>query len=472
VTIRMPFTALVSTLAVALAPALASAQPAPAASLSELSESLRSVVERVGPSVVEVATTGFAAPSGPGEGLLSRRRGTGSGVILSPDGYIVTNAHVVQGARRIQVVLPRGSQGEAESILRPRGDVVGAQLVGTDLETDLAVLKVAATGLPAADVGDSDELRQGELVLAFGSPLGLEQSVSMGIVSSVARQLAPEAPMIYIQTDATINPGNSGGALVDSRGRLVGINTLIFTQSGGSEGIGFAAPSNIVRAVFDQIRTTGRVRRGDIGVRTQTLTPYLASALGIARQTGVVVRDVVPGSPAQAAGMEIGDVIVTLDGKPMENARQFQVGVYRRPPGTGVPLEVERGARRLRFVPLVGERPGDPANILALVSPAQNLVPRLGVLAIDIDERVLAMLPGLRARSGVVVAAGSADAPFWRDPLQPGDVIYTLNGAPVTSVADLRKQLDAVPPNAAVAFQVERDRELRFVTVELLASVP
>jgi serine protease Do len=350
--------------------------------------------------------------------------------------------------------------------------VVGAQLVGTDLETDLAVLKVSASGLPAAELADSDELRQGELVLAFGSPLGLEQSVTLGIVSSVARQLTPEAPMIYIQTDATINPGNSGGALVDASGRLVGVNTLIFSQSGGSEGIGFAAPANIVRAVFDQIRSTGRVRRGEIGVRTQTLTPVLAGALGLTRHSGVLVRDVVAGSPAHVAGLQIGDVIVSLDGKPMENARQFHVGVYRRPLGTGVPLEVDRGGRPLRFVPLVGERPGDPANILELVSPARNLVERLGVLAIDIDARVLALLPRLRARSGVVVAAGSADAPFWRDPLQPGDVIYTLNGEAVASVEQLRRRLEAVPAAAAVALQVEREGELRFIAVELLPPVP
>jgi serine protease Do len=458
-------------LVLALVPAaLASAQPV--ADLGSVSDSLRSVVERVGPSVVEVATTGFAPPSGAGEGVLSRRRGTGSGVILTPDGYIVTNAHVVEGARRIQVVLPRSTGGEVGSILRARGDVVGAQLVGSDLETDLAVLKVEGSGLPAVELADSDELRQGELVLAFGSPLGLEQSVTMGIVSSVARQLTPEAPMIYIQTDATINPGNSGGALVDSRGRLVGINTMIFSQSGGSEGIGFAAPSNIVSAVFDQIRATGRVRRGEIGVRTQTLTPILAAALGLERQSGVLVRDLIQGSPAEVAGMQIGDVILSLDGKPMENARQFHVNVYRRALGTGVPLEVDRGGRSLRFVPLVGERPGDPANILQLVSPAGNLVPRLGILALDIDERVRALLPRLRARSGVVVAAGAADAPFWRDPLQPGDVIYTLNGESVASVSALRRLLDAQPRVAIVALQVERAGELRFIAVELLAPVP
>ena len=197
-------------------------------------------------------------------------RSSGSGVIVDPDGYIVTNAHVVERATRIEVELPLAATGSApgSSILRRRGRMVGAQVVAIDHETDIAVLKVEAKGLPVLPFGDSEALRPGQIVLAFGSPLGLESSVTMGVVSAVARQLTPEDPMIYIQTDAPINPGNSGGALVDTEGRLVGINTLIYSQSGGNEGIGFAAPSNIVRNVFAQIRKTGRVRRGEIGVHT------------------------------------------------------------------------------------------------------------------------------------------------------------------------------------------------------------
>src|SRR4029079_2165764 len=220
-------------------------------------------------------------------------RSSGSGVIVDSDGYIVTNTHVVENATRIEVELPPDPAvaGRGRSIVRRRGRTVGAQVVAIDHETDIAVVKVEAHGLPPLQFGDSDALRSGQIVLAFGSPLGLESSVSMGVVSAVARQLTPDDPMIYIQTDATINPGNSGGALVDTAGRLVGINTLIYSQSGGSEGIRFAAPSNIVRNVFTQIRKHGRVRRGEIGVTTQTITPLMAEALGLSFDAGVVLPD-------------------------------------------------------------------------------------------------------------------------------------------------------------------------------------
>jgi serine protease Do len=465
----MPHSLLALVLATALTAGVSAAAgdtPGARPPLAALSDSLREVAERVGPAVVEVSTTGFTASGSPGETLLVRQRGTGSGVVLAPDGYIVTNAHVVQGARRVSVMLPSPRRSGDGSILPPRGEAVGAVVVGTDRETDLAVLKVETGGLPVVELGDSDALRQGELVLAFGSPLGLEQSVTLGIVSSVARQLEPDAPMIYIQTDAPINPGNSGGALVDSRGRLVGINTLIASQSGGNEGVGFAAPSNIVRAVFEQIRETGRVRRGEIGLRTQTITPVLGRALGLRRDHGVLVRDVIAGSAAATAGLEIGDVILSLDGKPMENARQLEVNLYRRPVGSGLPLEVLRGDRTLRFVPVVAERPGDPANIAALVTPQRNLLPRLGVLALDLDARILELMPRLRARAGVVVAAGKADAPFEGEALEPGDVIYTLNGEPVLTVEALRSRLRGLESADPVVLQVERDGELLYVVVE------
>ena len=239
------------------------------ATLDELNRSLQDLSERVGPAVVQIMTTGYGSIEGTdlsSAGLVVTQRRNGSGVILDSDGYIVTNAHVVKGARRVQVllaVLP-DERAQWRSILKPRGRMVSARIVGIDSETDLAVLKIEEKGLSSLELGDSDQLRQGQLVVAFGSPFGLGNSVTMGVVSSVARQLRPGDPMIYIQTDASIYPGNSGGPLVDTEGRVVGINTFILSQSGGSEGIGFAAPSNIVRNVFRQIRKTGRVRRGQI----------------------------------------------------------------------------------------------------------------------------------------------------------------------------------------------------------------
>ena len=240
------------------------------------------------------------------------------------------------------------------SILRRRGRVVGAQIVAVDHETDVAVLKVDMKGLPVLPFGDSEGLRPGQIVLAFGSPLGLESSVTLGVVSAVARQLTPDDPMIYIQTDAPINPGNSGGALVDTEGRLVGISTLIYSQSGGNEGIGFAAPSNIVRNVFMQIRKTGRVRRGEIGIHAQTITPLMAEALSLTSDAGVVVSDVVPGGPAARAGLQAGDLVLALDGKRMENGAAVAHQSLR--PGHQRHGDAGRPARRSEAEPASSRR--------------------------------------------------------------------------------------------------------------------
>jgi serine protease Do len=318
------------------------------AALAQLSESLEAVSAHVSPAVVEiwVSALGTVGPSGslPTLGQQERR---GSGFVLASDGYVVTNAHVVQGARQVSVVLTRPAAPDVpgRSIVKPIGRRVAATIVGVDEETDLAVLRVDADSLPVLALADSDSLRPGNIVLAFGSPLGLESSVTMGVVSAVGRQLADDHPMVYIQTDTPINPGNSGGPLVDVHGRVVGISTLIFSRSGGSEGIGFAAPSNIVRTVYEQLRRGGRVSRGVIGVEAQTITPEIAAGLRLPQNWGVVLADVYPRSPAATAGLLPGDVIAALDGKPMENARQFDVNVYGRT-GEVITLDVRRGLER------------------------------------------------------------------------------------------------------------------------------
>ena len=372
--------------------------------LADLSRSLQELSARVSPTVVQIFVTGYAAPDeenrvATGEPQLERS--SGSGVIVDPEGFIVTNAHVVENATRVEVELPFDATGGApgRSILKRRGRIAGARVVAIDQETDIAVVKVDARGLPALPFGDSDALRPGELVLAFGSPLGLDSSVTMGVVSAVARQLTPEDPMIYIQTDAPINPGNSGGALVDTEGRLVGVNTLIYSQSGGSEGIGFAAPSNIVRNVFAQIRKYGRVRRGEIGVSTQTITPLMAEALGMTFDAGVMLSDVTPGGPAAKAGLEPGDIVLSLDGKPMENGRQFRINVYTRGIGEQVAIEVRRGSRSLTMRVPVAERMNDTGQLEALIG-AQQSVPVLGVVALDLTPPVAQLLPQLRRAEG------------------------------------------------------------------------
>ena len=423
----------------------------------------------VDPSVVQIFITGLAAGQGVVAGqseLVTPVRASGSGVVVDSEGFVITNAHVVRGASRIRVEVPVAPSGQ--SLLARRSRVVVARVVGIDDETDLAVLKIEASGLRALTFGDSDALKAGQVVLAFGSPLGLQNSVSLGIVSAVARQLEPESPMVYIQTDASINPGNSGGPLVDAKGRLVGINTLIVSPSGANSGLGFAAPSNIVKTVFDQIKQFGRVRRGEIGVRAQTVTPVLAAGLRLTRDWGAVLADVVPGGPANRAGLSVGDLVLSVDGKPIENGRQLAVTLYRKSVGDVVRLEVLRD-QQLRTVNVsVAERNDPLSRITELADPRQNVVARLGILGVTLEPEVAAMLPMLRAKSGVVVVSATAGT-FDSDSggLHPGDVIHAVNGTWIMNLAALRAALDAMKAGDPVVLQIERDSGLSYVAFTL-----
>ena len=469
---RPPWPALVGVLCV-----LSLARPLlaqPAGDLRQFSAALESLSEGVRPAVVQIFTTGLTPSEGvvpSASALLSRQQGSGSGVILDASGYVITNAHVIENATRIRVELPlvEADAGGPRSVLRPRGEVVGAQTVGVDRETDLALLKLQVDRpLPALELADSEALEPGELVMAFGSPLGLANSVSLGVVSAVARQIRADDPMIYIQTDASINPGNSGGPLVDVNGRVVGINTFILSQSGGSEGVGFAVPSNIVRTVYEQLREFGLVRRGEIGVFAQTITRQMARGLSLPQMWGVLLSDVYPRGPAAAVGLAVGDVVLTLDGKPMENARQFQVDLYRRRVGELVEVEVLRRGTRLTFTVAPVDRPGDPGRFQQMVRPAEHLIEKLGVLALDLTAELRTMLPDIRLAGGVVVAVSSARAvPVRGEPLLPGDVIHAVNGSAVTNLAGLRRVLEPLGPGDAVVLQVGRAGRLLFVTLTL-----
>ena len=438
--------------------------------LARLSGSFEVLSEQVGPAVVQIFATGYSTALGNSEsGLLSRDQSSGSGVILDPEGYILTNAHVVQGARRVQVLLAR-SLREATggtSILKPRGEIVEAQIVGIDHETDLAVLSIPEEELPFLELGDSDELRQGQLVLAFGSPFGLENSVTLGVVSSVARQLQPEDPVVYVQTDAPINPGNSGGPLVDANGKVMGINTFIVSQSGGNEGVGFAVPSNIAKNVFTQLRSTGRVVRGEIGVSAQTISATLAEGLGLYQARDVDLGDVLPGEPADLTGLKVGDVILTLNGKVMENGRQFDVNLYGHSVGDLVTLDVLRGSQKLTFRVRVIEREDDFGRLVERVTPENSLVPKLGILGLDIDAQVAKILFPPRKLGGVLVAARSPSSPYWQAEFLPGDVIYSINGQEITSLATLRARLVEVQAGDPVVVQVQRQETRRFIAFEI-----
>jgi serine protease Do len=330
------------------------------------------------------------------------------------------------------------------------------------------VLKIDARGLPALQLADSNDLKQGQVVFAFGSPMGLENSVSMGVVSATGRQIDPSKPDIYIQTDAPINPGNSGGPLIDAQGHVVGINTFILTQSGGSEGLGFAIPSNMVSTIYKQIRKEGHVHRGRIGVYVETITPALADGLGLARDWGVPVGDVTPEGPADQAGVKVGDIVESVNGRTMRNARQLESIIYRAPMKEKITLQVLRGKDQLTMDVPVIESVDDPQRFADMVNPEDNLVSRLGILGIGIDKDLAALLPGLRNSYGVLVAAGSSATDLTSGTgLQPGDVIYSVNRDPVATVEGLRKKVNEYKSGDEVAMQIERSGRLMFVTIEI-----
>ncbi len=445
------------------------ARPRPPSSAVELSTALEATARLVSPAVVQIFATSFS----PGDGLVPRtadlvttERASGSGVIVDADGYIITNAHVVRGVQRVRVAVPGADTGP--SILAPRSRIVAGQVVGIDVETDLAVVRITERNLTTVPFGDSDDLKAGQIVLAFGSPLGLDNSVTLGVVSSVARQLEAESPMIYIQTDASINPGSSGGPLVDVSGRLVGINTLIVSKSGGNDGLGFAAPSNIVRTVYEQIKQNGRVRRGDIGVSAQTITPVLAAGLKLARDSGVVIADVRPGSPAASAGLTPGDVVTALDGKPMENGRQFQVGLYRHAVNDIVALDILRDSGSSKIFVAVQDRYDPLGNVAGSIDARRNLVTRLGILGVTLDTRIAAMLPGIRTRTGVVITSTVPGAIDSRDGgLAAGDIVYAVNRKAVSSVDELRAMVDSFKSGDAVVLHLERNGELTYLAFTL-----
>jgi len=437
--------------------------------LHVFSESVQALSARVTKSVVQVLTSGYAL-SGENQktdtAYLAPEHGIGAGVILSPDGLIVTNAHVVQGARKIRVRLP-GLEKHSSTPLSELLGSIEAKLVGVDRQTDLAVLKIDMSGLPALELANSNDLKQGQVVFAFGSPLGLENSVTMGVVSSTARQIDPGNPSIYIQTDAPINPGNSGGPLVDVDGHVVGINTFILSQSGGNEGLGFAIPSDVVRTVYDQIRTEGHVHRGQIGVYLRTITPELVEGLHLPVNRGVLLEDVNPGSPADKAGLKVGDIVTSVGGKPVDNLRQFALDLYAYRIGQKAEIGVLRNGKETTFSVPVIERPDDPTRFADLVSGPDNLVNRLGIVAINLTGELKELLGGdLRIPGGVLVAARTPTSALLGEGPQPGDVVHAVNGAPIQNLTELKQHLRQIKPGQPIVLQIERSGVLTLLVLE------
>jgi serine protease Do len=439
--------------------------------LRKLNESVEALIKKVSPSVVQIMVTSYGPIESTEHGTtaltLGRQRAIGSGFVIDPSGYIVTNAHVVSGAQRVQVVVPEGPpEGSLNAVLSTRTNIVPARVIGVAREIDLALLKVDNVKLTALPLGLYRNIRQGELVLAFGSPEGLRNTVTLGVVSSVARQIDPDSPMAYIQTDAPINPGNSGGPLVNADGEVIGINTFILSQSGGNEGLGFAIPGSIVNVAYQQLRKFGHTHRAQVGLGLQSISPVLAAAMNLPRSYGVIVSDVLPNSPAMAAGLHVGDVLLAVDGRIADSVPFVSFRLMSVDAGAKVHLEVLRNKDRLAFDVPVLEAPHEMDQIASLADPEKNLVRPLGIIGIEIDQKIAAMTSDLRDPFGILVVARSNDA-TGDIPLAAADVIRTLNGQPMTTLERLRAALKSLQPGAPVVLQIQREERLLFVAFTL-----
>ncbi|WP_447973253.1 DegQ family serine endoprotease [Nitrospira sp. Kam-Ns4a] len=385
-----------------------------------------------------------------------KERSLGSGVIVDPNGLILTNNHVVSKADEIKVYLADKREYKAK-------------LVGTDSKSDLAVLKVAAEGLHTIPWADSDHLQVGEFVLAVGNPFGLHQTVTMGIVSAIGRASMGIAEYEdFIQTDAAINPGNSGGALVNARGELIGINTAIFSQSGGNMGIGFAVPSNMARSILEQLVKNGRVVRGWLGVSIQELTPDLASQFGVQDAKGVLVSDVLDDSPAKRAGIERGDIIVEFDGKPVDTPTQLKNVVAQAEIGRKTTVKLVRD-RRVRTVQVtIAEQPKSVAQ--AGREDSGEAIRPAGLLS-DLEVRELER--GLTSRlslaagqRGVLIASVRPGSVAEETGLRPGDVLLEVNRKPVDSLTAYEREAAAVSKDPSVLLLIQRGGRTSYVTLK------
>jgi len=438
--------------------------------LQQFNAALESLVARVSPAVVQIQVTGYGRleeGSRSETALIARQRAIGSGVIVDANGYIVTNAHVVEGARQIRVVLPMPSVDLPQATPAGTRHVVDAKLIGMHKETDLAVIKIEQTGLPTLSLGSGRRVHQGQLVVAIGSPEGLENTATMGIVSSPARQPDPDSPMIYIQTDAPINPGNSGGPLIDMDGYVLGINTMILSQSGGSEGLGFSIPARIVRFVYQNLRKYGHVHRVEIQASVQTITPTLAEGLGLSQSYGVIISDVDPGGPAAAAGLKIGDIVVRADDRPIDTLPALYAEMYLHPVDQVLKMVVKRGGeQKTLYIPAIEHR-SEMDKVTDEIDPDKSLIPKLGILAIDLNAQLRSMVGDLRIANGVLVVGRAAELLVPDTGLKTGDVIHSVNATPFDSVDSLRSLIADLKPNAPVVLQVERDGKLEWLAFEM-----
>jgi serine protease Do len=439
--------------------------------LIQLNGALETLAAKVSPAVVQILVTGYGPlreEDRSQTAFIVRQHAVGSGVIVDSNGYIMTNAHVVEGAQRIRVALPLPMGDSAGQVPVGKRRILEARLLGQHKESDLALLKIDETDLPTLPLLSQQRPHVGQLVFAIGSPEGLQNSVTMGVVSALARQPDPTKALTYLQTDAPINPGNSGGPLVDMYGSVVGINTFILSQGGGSEGLGFAIPARVVDFVYRSLRNHGHVHRVEIGAVAQEITPTLAEGLQLPQRWGVVVVDVKPEGPAAAAGLQIQDIILTADDRRIETLPSLSSALYLHRLDQVVKLEILRGnEKKILYVPAIESR-DHMDELLDTVNPEHSLIPRLGVLAIDLTPDLSTRLgSSLRIPSGVVVVGRAADLIMPDIGLLAGDVIHRLNTTSIDSVDTLRATVGAVKTGEAVAMQVERDGGLMYVSFEM-----
>jgi serine protease Do len=429
---------------------------------------LRALTDQVSPAVVQILVdrygTGESEDSGQAA-LITKEKSVASGVILDPSGYIITNAHAIKGAWRIRVILTKPDGDSDELPPATEESVLPATIVGGTNYFDLALLKIDASNLPTLSFADFREVGQGQIVVAVGSPLGLNNSVTMGIISSVARQADPNSPLVYVQTDAPINPGNSGGALVDVNGRLIGINTSIFTHSGGSEGVGFALPATTVQMVYENLRTKGYVGRRSIGVGIQPITPVLAKGLKLRSTNGLVVCDVLPGTSAEKSGLKIGDVVVEADSRRIITPPEFDSSIYGHDLSKPLSLAVMRGTTQLMLQVKIVEEEDWIHSTIGPVDPAENSIQQLGVIAATLPPNLAGGTGGARFGSGVIVF-GRTSNPAGLD-LSPGDIIHSVNGQTVGNVKVLRELVAQFKPSDPVVLLIERQGGLGFISFEM-----
>ncbi len=395
----------------------------------------------------------FGGPGGPGGGPAPRSEteSLGSGFIISSDGYVLTNYHVVGEADEIVVRLQDRRELDAE-------------LIGSDPQSDLALIKVDASDLPVVDIGSSDDLQVGEWVLAIGAPFGFDSSVTAGIVSAKGRSLPTDNYVPFIQTDVAINPGNSGGPLFNLNGQVVGINSQIVSRSGGYMGLSFAIPIDLAMDVADQLKETGEVSRGWLGVLIQEVDRDLAESFGLDKPMGALVAQVQSGSPAAEAGLQPGDVIIAFNGREIQRSAQLPKWVGALKAGTEAEMTVVRDGDEKTLEVTVGELPDNPqAGMAGQPDQDQGESDKLGL---EVRAASAAELARVKADHGVVIT-GVQDGPAARAGLSSGDLLVSLNGKPVDSLDAYREIAADLPDEGTVPALVNRDGNARFVAIKL-----